>query len=84
MPNFTEIRVRPVTRFVITRYDREDIGDDRSVASCTTLGLFENESEANYVAAACAEMVKATTQNEVVYATDASPASPQTEIPHAR
>ncbi len=39
-----EFRVRPVTRFVVTRYTRDDDGGD-----IATLGEFDNEGYANEV-----------------------------------
>ena len=63
-----EIRVRPVTRYVVTRYEGEVREDGRCSAGCSSLGEFDHEYYAERVAAAvrafektseCAEMDRA-------------------------
>lgn len=39
-----EYRVRPVTRYIVTRYEEKD--DNRQTASVSTLGEYENENVA--------------------------------------
>jgi len=48
-----EYRVRPVTRYQITRFHQEDAG-----AGCETLGVFDNAGMANLVADALAAQHK--------------------------
>lgn len=48
-----EIRVRPVTRYVVTRYySYDDLGDGGCCGGCETIGEFDCESYAEEVAAA--------------------------------
>lgn len=47
-----EIRVRPVTRYIVTRYEEEIDEAGRGSAGCYSLGEFDHEYYAERVAAA--------------------------------
>lgn len=49
-----EIRVRPVTRYIITRYEFEDRPDGRNSGGSVGLGEFDNWNNADLVAKALA------------------------------
>ena len=44
-----EYRVRPVTRFVVTRWESEEHGDGTSSGGCSGLGEFDSEETAYQV-----------------------------------
>lgn len=52
MSKLIEYRVRPVTRFIITRYHRTDDDNGRSEAGSELCGLFESAYQANRIASA--------------------------------
>ena len=52
MSNVIEYRVRPVTRFIITRYHRSSDDNGRSEAGSELCGLFESAYQANRIAKA--------------------------------
>jgi len=56
-----EIRVRPVTRYIVTRYAEIDSPDDQGMVSayCETIGEFDSEKHADRVAGAFYESEKA-------------------------
>lgn len=51
-----EIRVRPVTRYVVTRYESNPMGNGRGCASSASLGEFDNTENADRVAMAIKRM----------------------------
>lgn len=50
MSKVIEYRVRPVTRYVVTRFHSEGEGPVRGMAGCETCGEFDNMERANTVA----------------------------------
>lgn len=50
MTKTVEYRVRPVTRYHVTRFENEDYEDGRCSGGCESLGEFDNESHAFKVA----------------------------------
>lgn len=54
MTKTVEYRVRPVTRYHVTRFENEDHENGRCSGGCESLGEFDNESQANKVAKALA------------------------------
>lgn len=52
MPVLIEYRVRPVVRYVVTRFAREDLPSGNCVAGSSTCGEFDNEQQAESVKAA--------------------------------
>ena len=49
MSKYIEYRVRPVRRFVVTRYTREDLAMGMVSGGCETVGEFDNELMAQHV-----------------------------------
>lgn len=45
-----EYRVRPVTRYIITRYHSEQMPNGLYHAGCETIGSFDNQTQAEQVA----------------------------------
>ncbi len=54
-PSQIEYRVRPVTRYIITRYEETQQGEARSAAACGTRGEYDNAETAYEVAYALAK-----------------------------
>lgn len=52
MSQFIEYRVRPVTRYVVTRYHRESRSNGNESGGCEGCGEFDNMQRANTVAEA--------------------------------
>lgn len=50
MSKEVEYRVRPVTRYIITRYHSEQASNGLYHAGCETIGSFENQAQAHQVA----------------------------------
>lgn len=61
-----EIRVRPVTRYVVTRYESHATGNGKGCASSASLGEFDNTENADRVAMA----IKRTEPNARVVTSD--------------
>lgn len=57
MQTFVEYRVRPVTRYVVTRFERQESDDGRSgtCANCVEKGEFDNAKTAYEVGYALAK-----------------------------
>jgi hypothetical protein len=55
MQKTVEIRVRPVVRYVVTRYESGTDANGMGYGGCETVGEFDNERSAEFVAMALRE-----------------------------
>jgi hypothetical protein len=53
---YVEVRVRPVVRYIVTRYESGQKPDGASYGGCETIGEFANEGTADTVAMALREI----------------------------
>ena len=59
MQKHMEIRVRPVVRYIVTKYESGTGADGMGYGGCETVGEFENEQNAERVAMALRECERA-------------------------